>query len=225
MNKSIKLFSSLALALTLAACGSAHHKQPESEKVSFAPAIDVAYNEVNQNINDNIGLYVRWGGQIISSEKVGDVTQLTVFNYPLSADGRPVLSPSENEFNGGRFIVEVSDYDEESTPRLLTVYGQVSGEKTLVNGPKTLTIPVITAVNSQEWNSENVRDQRGVAYYDLGYSTGHFNSFNRFGFRGFNRFNRVGFNRFNRFNRFSRFGFRKGGRFGHRNSFYRGRRY
>lgn len=209
MHKSTKLFSSIALAITLSACGSVAHKRQLSENLIFAPAIDVPYSEVNKNIKDNLGLHVRWGGQVISVENVGDITELTVFGYPLSKDGKPIQS-SDKDFNGGRFIVEVKDYNEKSTPRFLTVYGQVTGEKILVNGPKTMTIPILTAIDSKEWNRDPSADRRGIAYYSLGYSTGHFNSFNGYGHRGYwgNSYGYDGH------------GFRSRNRFNNRASFY-----
>lgn len=187
MHKLTKLLTSIALAITLSACASVQQKGQLPQSLSVAPAIDVSYSEVNKNIPENIGLNVRWGGQIIGARKVGDVTELTVFSYPLSKEGRPIPL-SDKEFDGGRFIVEVGDYDSNNSAGYLTVYGQISGQKTLVNGPRSLVIPVVTAVDSTAWEKEASRDRRGIAYYSLGLSTGHFNSYYGYGNRGFARF-------------------------------------
>ena len=184
MHKSTKLISCIALAFTVSACGSVKHKQSITENLRFAPAIDVPYHEVKENIKENLGLHVRWGGQVISANTLNEVTELTVFSYPLSRDGQPIPR-SNNDFVNGRFIVKTSNDTQTSVPRFITVYGLVSGEKTLVNGPKAMTIPVVTAINSKEWRHDPTVDKRGNAYYSLGFSTGHFNLFNDFGHRSF----------------------------------------
>jgi hypothetical protein len=74
---------------------------------------------------------------------------------------------------------------------LVTVYGQVTGSKQLVNGPKTIVIPVVAAIDTKEWRRDVNDDQRGNAYYSLGFSTGHFNLFNGYGHLGYGRYARI----------------------------------
>jgi len=224
MFNSLKLLSSLAMLLSLSACASLGTASNAPAEIRYAPAIDTSYREVSENIKESIGVNVRWGGEIIDSKRVGELTELTVFAHPLSKDGRPAPW-SDKEFSNDRFIVAVKEQKETLLRKYVTVYGQVSGEKELVNGPRSITVPIITAIESKEWNPKVSNDRRGVAYYNLGHSTGHFRSFghrnsfgrfSKFGHRGFSRFGNRGFGKFGH-------RFRSGNRFGRRGFFSRGR--
>ncbi len=194
MHSYIKLLASIAAAFSLSACTTTGSKVALSENLSIAPAIDVAYSEVIENIPENIGVNVRWGGRILGSKKVGDHTELTVSASPLGDDSRPIQKSSDG-FKGGRFIVVVPQQERTLITKYITVYGKVDDQRTLVNGPKTQVIPVVTAIETQDWAPEAREPVRGNAFYSLGYHTGHFNSFRgfshrSFGHRGFGRFAR-----------------------------------
>ena len=208
MHNSFKALFIVVFALSLSACATINPNASTANEIRYAPAIDTTYDEVSNNITDSIGINVRWGGEIIRSKKVGDKTELTVFSHPLSNDGRPVPW-SDKEFSNGRFIVEVDDYDHSLIRKYLTIFGTVPGEKTLTNGPKSIVVPVITAIESKEWLPEASNDKRGIAYYSLGHGSRHFSRFGRFGNRSFSRFDRNYYGH----------GFRSGSRFGSRGFF------
>jgi len=225
MHKYIKVLSSILLALTLSACAStsSKHQQPKlpqlSENLSVAPAIDVPYSEVNKNIKENVGLNIRWGGKIVSAKKVGDVTELTVLANRLAQDSRPIPK-ADDDFSDQRFIIVVPEYEHSLLRQYITVYGEVSGERSLVNGPKTRVIPVITAIETMEWNSVTLDEQVILAKSNVDRRRPRFNSFNRFDNRGFSRFGRLNrfgrqshFGSFGRFGRFDSFGRTRFGRF------------
>ncbi len=210
ISKFSKAFSLLCVALSLSACATTTPRSSIANEIRIAPSIDTSYEEVSRNIKENLGLKVRWGGEIVNTKKVGDLTELTVFAHPLSEDGRP-LPWSDKNFVNGRFIVQVEDHKQTLIRKYVTVYGEVAGSKTLVNGPKSTLIPVVNAIESKEWKPEASNDKRGIAYHSRGHHSGRFNSINRFNrHRSFGHFGRssygLGFRSFNRFDRFNRFG-------------------
>jgi len=168
----------MALLVCLGACAatgkSRQHATKPPLEISYAPAIDVSYQEVINRLKAHIGVKVRWGGQIISSENVGDLTRLTVIAYPLNAEGRPHHKAS-NDFESGRFIVETKKVDASEESRFLTVYGPITGEAVLRNGKLEKVIPVVTAIESKEWDSVErerryiARTGRHLPYNGLGY--------------------------------------------------------
>lgn len=231
MIKSTKIISSVVLALALSACASTSPKIQISENLAVAPAIDVPYNEVNKNINGNIGVNVRWGGEIVRSRKVGDMAELTILSTQLDNNSQPIPR-SVDDFADRRFIVIVPEHDNTLLRQYFTVFGSVSGERTLVNGPRTKVIPVITAIETMAWDPKASSRKSSLAHSKLDRRSRHYNSFNQFNNRGFTSFNNFGrFSSFGHFNSFSRFnglgrsrfnrGFRSSSRFG-RGSFFGG---
>ena len=91
MNRNIKSLALAGLLLSLTACASTGSKSSLSPQISYAPAIDVSYNDVVKNVPEHVGVNVRWGGQIIAAEnpKSGAKTRLTLLAYPLKANGKP----------------------------------------------------------------------------------------------------------------------------------------
>lgn len=184
----------IGLALALSGCASTgvQTKQASEEatsRISFAPAIDVSYTEVANDIEPNIGVNVRWGGQVIDSSVIDEsTTRLTIYSYPLGADGRPIKSNSVQQ-KSGRFVVDLTDgfaNESDFNGHFLTFYGGVAGELVVTNGNRQKTIPVISAEELVDWNEvdrsrSNVNNRRGNAFYGLGYSTGHFGYGGRFG--------------------------------------------
>jgi len=188
MTRITKVLSVLALGAILTGCASSGSKYKQSHQqaqvppqIHFQPAIDVPYKDVVKNIDDNIGVNVRWGGQVISGEQVDEsTTRLTIFVHPLTDNGRPI-SVGKSNLDGGRFVVDLKDGLAEGVAfdgHFVSFYGTVSGEKVLRNGNKEITIPVVEAIELVDWDMVDrqnyAKDRRGNAYYSLGYRTGHF---------------------------------------------------
>lgn len=211
MKSVAKLFSLLVLGLVLVGCASSgqnHSSRQQAQvppQIHFEPAIDVPYNEVAKNLDDNIGVNVRWGGQVISGEQVDQTTtRLTVFAHPLTDNGRPITVGNSNE-NGGRFIVELKNGLADGVAfdgHFVSFYGTVSGEQVLRNGNKEVSIPVLDVQELVDWDMVDRQnyadDRRGNAYYSLGYRTGHFYSpgrfrYSRFGLGYRSRYNYYGY--------------------------------
>lgn len=191
IHKLSKPLALLFLSVLLAGCASSggSYSSAPSPRINYAPVIDVAYNDVAENVAKHIGAKVRWGGQIVSSEDHGDLTKLTVFAYPLSANGKPARKVNEN-YKGGRFVVEIENEDLRNArlqDRFVTVYGEVSGELTVVNGPLEKTLPIVDALEIEDWQYRDHRRyadiQLGLAYHGLGFRYGNDYS-HRYGFYG-----------------------------------------
>ena len=202
MNHIVRMLLLAGVALTLSACATTNPHKPVSSDISFAPAIDVSYGEVVKNVPEYLGTNVRWGGQIIAAEDVGDKTRLTVLAYPLDKVGRPNGQADPN-FNGGRFIIETYNFDESEGGRFITVYGLISDKEVLTNGKLQKEIPVVSAIDTMEWESTTAGHYRHRGRYlpyhglslGLGFGRGGL-GFSSIGYNyyGYGPFGRVGVN-------------------------------
>ena len=198
MHKSVKrtnaakLFFITPLVLMLGACASVGKTSIPSAQIKYPPAIEVAYSQVVDNIAEHHGTNVRWGGQIIAAEDVGDITRLTVLAMPLAENGKPSRH-YKNSPDSGRFIIEMRNFDERSNNQLITVYGQIIGEEILTNGKKKKSIPIVSAMESKDWGSGTRSyagefhlglpyNGLGYGYYDRGYYGSYYGSrYSRYG--------------------------------------------
>ena len=224
MNKLIKFAALLTAALLVLNPAMAKTKAI-SPNISHAPAIEASYDQVRSDLNKHLGVNVRWGGQIIESQKLDKLTRVTLFAYPLDAQGKP---SAQQAVSGNVFVV---DFDKSTSRKnlsvgsFITVYGTVDGGLKITNGPLETLVPVLVSQEVKKWKSRqiagfdrrrnSVTSQRARYYNSLGFSDRRFGFSNsrfgfnnsRFAFRG-SRFgkSRFGFGS-------SRFGFR-GSRFG-----------
>jgi starvation-inducible outer membrane lipoprotein len=178
-STAVKAVTVAALLISLGACAATGKSSPGETQlpleISYAPAIDVSYQEVLKRLKEHIGVKVRWGGQVIGSENVNYLTRFTVIAYPLNAQGRP-----DRRANGDgatdRFIVETKNLDAGKESRFVTVYGTIAGEEVLTNGKLEKVIPVVTAIESKEWSDSDrryiARTGRHLPYNGLGYGYG-----------------------------------------------------
>ncbi|MFT5573977.1 MAG: starvation-inducible outer membrane lipoprotein [Cryomorphaceae bacterium] len=179
----------LFLSLSLAACASfgSSYSSKTSPQISYAPAIDVPYDAVAKDIAQHVGTLVRWGGQIVKSRDVGNAPELTVFAYPLDLSGKPNRN-GDNDYDGGRFVVQIENQDLQNAQlqdRFVTVYGRVTGELKIANGPLEKSLPIVDALEVEDWQYRDPRRyadiQLGVAYHGLGFRYGNGYS-QRYGF-------------------------------------------
>ena len=254
MSKTIQTLTLALIALSLSACATsqAGNKEIRDSRVTvispppeieFAPAIDVPYSDVIKDVENHVGVNVRWGGQVIAAEENQGTATLTLIASPLDSRGRPQRD-ADGEFESGRFIVKAYGYDISEGSRFITVYGAISDKKVLTNGNLEKTIPIVTAIETVHWEentNQYVRKSEhygsGYPYYSLGggyshkrgyssygysYNRGYYGGYNRGYFGGHSRF---GLNVFRGKNFRSGFrgGFRSGFRGGFRSGFGRNR--
>jgi outer membrane lipoprotein len=93
---------------------------------------------------------VAWGGLIVSTVNLKDVTQIEIVGYPLDDSNRPRRGVDPV----GRFIVlhpgylETTDY---ASGREITVVGKVSGTRTGKVGETSYVYPVLETSRVQLW--------------------------------------------------------------------------
>lgn len=103
------------------------------------------------------GKIVVWGGTILDTHNLKDMTQLEVLAFPLDSYYRPLQS--HKPF--GRFIIQHKGYLEPATftqGRLLSVLGSVSGSQIGNVGESTYTYPVIKTEQLHLWSSSDELD-------------------------------------------------------------------
>ncbi|MEO0367804.1 MAG: Slp family lipoprotein [Pseudomonadota bacterium] len=169
MKSYVKVSLTGTLLLLLSACASSSKLPPASNNITLAPPIDVSYSEVSEDINANLGVKVRWGGQVIAVEEAASTesgavpAKLTVLEYPLNQNGKP-YKPEKEKLGSDRFVISVPDYNVLAKDRFITVYGEITGKETLTNGNRTKEIPVVAAIETEEWNSRLEQGYRGTVY-------------------------------------------------------------
>lgn len=171
MTYTIRVLLLTSIVLALSGCASSRIQSKASTQINVTPAIDVPYGQVIENVQDYLGVNVRWGGQIIAVENTQEVARLTILAYPLDSKGLPKQQQLKG-FVGGRFIVETDFFDSQSNDRFLTVFGPISGKEILNNGKLTKTIPVVTALEIKEWSANESRygqQRHRLPYNGLGF--------------------------------------------------------
>jgi len=232
--KNLIKFTAFLVATLLTISQAAAKSSTVSPNIAHAPAIEASYDQIQNDLAKHIGTNVRWGGQVINSEKIGDITRVTLVAYPLDSEGRPFVSRATQ---GNTFVV---DFDKGTRPKRLkdgsyiTVFGTVDGSLKFTNGPLEKSVPVIASQEAKKWKKRDIafigqgrdvyrnrvyvgnrfgfgssRFGFGSSRFGFGSSRFGFGS-SRFGFRG----NRFGFSRskfgfggrgFSRFGRFGRY--------------------
>lgn len=142
------LFIWLSSAMLLSACTS--HVPPEiKQPLDGAPGLA----EVRDQPSAYLSQKVRWGGVILNHENRQDTSWLTILAYPLSEQGKPLVSDQSS----GRFIAEVSEFLEPtvySRDRKITLIGRLRKTETLKVGDFPYEYPVIAVEQHYLWPAE-----------------------------------------------------------------------
>jgi outer membrane lipoprotein len=145
-----KLLSLMLLGLLLG-CASTPDFDTAQVDSALTPQAVIAEPELNR------GKIVLWGGTILDTRNLKEVTQVEILAYPLSSSHRPLLDKKPL----GRFIMQQQGYLEPTSyaqGRLLTVMGKVTETQSGKVGDSTYTYPVITATQLYLWNQADDND-------------------------------------------------------------------
>ncbi len=159
MNNRIAQVMGIVVTLLLGACASAPKIDTTGIDATLTPQRAVA--EVDAVTNQR----VLWGGVILASQNLKDVTQIEVLAYPLNKRHKPDLDRNPL----GRFLVRYPGYLETTDyaqGRLLTVVGTLQELHSGRIGESDYTYPVVSGEEAHLWQlpgrSGETRFQFGV---------------------------------------------------------------
>lgn len=144
----IRAFFLLLCTLLLGSVGCATQPRFETAGVSVGLTPQVAGRDDTKQ-----GAEVLWGGVIVNSSNLADVTQLEVLAYPLDDRQRP--NPDRRPI--GRFLavapgyLETADY---AQGRLITVRGRLRDTAVGKIGDASYNYPVVDILDSQLWKRD-----------------------------------------------------------------------
>lgn len=151
----------LALSLALGACASAPFKGASLEGADR----NVTPAQVLSNPQAQQGKRVVWGGQIISSQNLAGMTELTILAYPLDAR---TTQPETGKASLGRFIIQQNGYLETADyapGRQVSVVGSISGVRQASIGEASYRYPVVQAQQLHLWPRETESSYRGSPFH------------------------------------------------------------
>lgn len=135
----------LALISVLAGCAST-----TPEKVRQAPEPDLGLEEVRADSVRFQGAAVRWGGVIVKTENLPDVTRVELVYRPLTRGGRPL----ETDRSSGRFVAMVPAFLDPvvyAAGRELTVHGKIQDMQAGQIGQMAYDFVVVAADTVYLW--------------------------------------------------------------------------
>lgn len=153
------LLAPLSLFITLlAGCASTPDFDTTGVDKALTPQSVIAEPDLNR------GKSVVWGGTILNTSNLEEMTQIEILAYPLDSSQRPLLEDKPL----GRFIVQHKGYLEPATfgqGRLLTVLGSVGDTQSGKVGKSPYTYPVVIARQLHLWS---LREPRSRTSFHLG---------------------------------------------------------
>lgn len=99
---------------------------------------------------DNLGKTALWGGTILATQNLKDLTQIEILAYPLDSSQRPNL----NDKPLGRFIIRNQGFLDPlsySQGQLISVLGEVGENQSATIGESAYVYPVINAHQLNLW--------------------------------------------------------------------------
>ncbi len=135
----------IASILWLAGCASGI--PPE---IRNAPDPNPALASVRANPVGSVGEFVRWGGEVVTTENLESATQVEIVARGLYRDGYPQSTLGSD----GRFIARIEGFVEPlllQKGRLITVYGQITGSLRRDIGEYPYEYPVVKVSTYRLW--------------------------------------------------------------------------
>jgi len=124
-----------------------------SPNIAFAPAIDVSYVEAVNN--NEKGITVRWGGEVIESTKINEtLTRLTVSERSLNNNGLP-NETTENNPNVRYFTVDLDETFAQSVNlkgHLITLYGDLDKSNIISINNQQISVPSLKLLELVDWD-------------------------------------------------------------------------
>lgn len=153
----VYLLITLLFAILLAACATSPRFDTTGIDVSLTPKLAVSKNQTLQ------GVPVFWGGVIITSNNLKDVTQLEVLAYPLDSNQRPASEQAPL----GRFLAVKEGYLETADfapGRLITLTGTLGDKRIGRVGEAEYIYPVVNINQLHLWFSRGASVEPQVQF-------------------------------------------------------------
>jgi outer membrane lipoprotein len=119
------------------------------------------------NIGSARGRRVAWGGTIVATHNLKDVTEIEVLGYPLQKSGQPDVEAKAQH----RFLIVRTGYLEPAdyrSGRLVTAVGSVTGIRQGKVGEAPYEYPVLLADELHLWPTENVDRGKSNVQFGIG---------------------------------------------------------
>jgi len=149
------------LGIALAACATGPNLDTTGVDPTVTPAR--AATDINAARNQR----VQWGGVIVQTRNLKDITQLEVLGYPVDSKGRP----QRNQAPQHRFLalhsgyLETADY---APGRMVTVVGTVTGTEEGKVGEARYVYPAVNAEQIYLWPRESDYSGRSDPTFHIG---------------------------------------------------------
>ena len=159
-NKLLSLISISLLLNFLMGCASTPEFDITQVDKALTPQSVIAEPETSQ------GKIALWGGTILDTKNLKDITQIEVLAYPLSSS----YTPLQDSKPRGRFIIQHKDYLEPTTytqGRLLTVLGNIGESQIGKVGESEYSYPVINSQQLHLWSLDSDKDKTSF-HFGLG---------------------------------------------------------
>lgn len=123
------------------------------EHIRKAPPNEPSIAAVRSNLEANLGLPVRWGGEVETIDNQQEETWLEIVSRTLNRQGKPL----DGNQTHGRFLAKIPGFLDPavySPGRLITVVGLVDGETSRTIGNFQYHYPVILVEHHYLWREE-----------------------------------------------------------------------
>lgn len=110
----------------------------------------ITFKELKADPEKLKGTWLMLGGVIVSSRNAKEGTYIEIMQKPLESDGRPV----DTDETEGRFLVQSEEYLDSAVyhrGRVITVVGEVAGQKTMPLDETTYQYPLLAAKAMHLW--------------------------------------------------------------------------
>jgi outer membrane lipoprotein len=142
----------------LASCASTPEFDTTEVDRSLTPQGVIAESDIS------LDKTVLWGGTIIETRNLKDVTQIEVLAYPLNTYEKPLLDKQPL----GRFLIQHPDYLEAAnyaSGRLVTVNGKVVEIQSGKIGESDYRYPVISSRQIHLWSKDSQYNRSSTSFH------------------------------------------------------------
>jgi outer membrane lipoprotein len=160
----LTLSSTLLLLLILNGCTTAPKVMENAERdITPTDAVSMQISAEDRPL--------QWGGVIVETKNLAEVTELQILAYPLKSNGQPDITASPT----GRFIAQRAGYLESvdyQKGRQVTATGKLTQKRAGRVGEADYTFPVLSADELLLWPKEHEREVSPRVNFGFGVGSG-----------------------------------------------------